>query len=204
MKNLLRKILIGTLLLGTSFVPVSAADIATEYNVEIKASATDESLAKEYYELGEKLRNAKKYSEAIDEFSKAIKLKPNYADAYHVRGIAYAQLGKYDDAIRDYNKAIQINPKFAMTYLNRGNTYRDLKKYGESPRDYNQAIEIDPNCSEAYSNRGWLYEDAFEELELAFEELELAFADYKKALECDPTNQTAQNNLERVRKKLQQ
>ena len=57
-------------------MPVSAADIVTEYNAAIKNSAAiEKSTAEEHFELGNKLYNEKKYSEAIDEFSKGTRIR---------------------------------------------------------------------------------------------------------------------------------
>ena len=52
--------------------------------------------------------------EAIKDFSKAIKLNPNYALAYNNRGIAKDNLGLYEEAIKDYDKAIKLNPNYAL------------------------------------------------------------------------------------------
>ena len=52
-------------------------------------------------------------------FTKAIEINPNYAEAYHERGLAYDAIGEYDRAISDYNKAIEINPKYEKAYNHR-------------------------------------------------------------------------------------
>ena len=51
---------------------------------------------------------------------RAIRIKPDYADAYHNRGGAYADKGEYDRAIADFTTAIRIKPDHAETYRNRG------------------------------------------------------------------------------------
>ena len=48
---------------------------------------------------------------AIEYLNNAIKLKPNYADAYHLRGNNYATLKQYQRAIEDYNEAIHLKPE---------------------------------------------------------------------------------------------
>ena len=76
-----------------------------------------------------------KYSDskkAIKYLSKAIKLKPGYAEAYYKRGNAYDDLGQYQWAIEDYNKAINLKPDYAKAYHNRGVAYlnQGKKKHG--------------------------------------------------------------------------
>ena len=47
---------------------------------------------------------------AIDEYTTAIQLDPDYAGAYYDRGIAYSNLGQHQRAIEDYDQAILIMP----------------------------------------------------------------------------------------------
>jgi tetratricopeptide (TPR) repeat protein len=60
------------------------------------------------------------YDRAIDDFSAAIRLDPNYGIAYSNRGRAWTVLLELDRAIADFNEAIRINPKHANAYFNRG------------------------------------------------------------------------------------
>ena len=48
------------------------------------------------------------YQGAIADYNQAIKIKPDYADAYYNRGIAKYNLGDYQGAIADYNQAAQL------------------------------------------------------------------------------------------------
>ena len=60
---------------------------------------------------------------AIEDYTKAIELKPNLAEAYNNLGAAYSDKGEYDRAVADYTKAIELKPNLAETYNNRGNAY---------------------------------------------------------------------------------
>jgi len=116
---------------------------------------------------------------AIAEFTKAIELDPNYADAYGRRGAAYSNKKDDDRAIADFTKAIELNPKFDLAYLNRGSSYVIKKEYELAIRDFTKAIEIGTNSEMAYIVRA----DAYEKIGRK----DLADADNKKFKELMST-----------------
>jgi tetratricopeptide (TPR) repeat protein len=58
---------------------------------------------------------------AIDEYTQAIEIDPQLAEAYVKRGLAYYFRGDIDLAIADYDRAIEIDPQYADAYVNRAN-----------------------------------------------------------------------------------
>lgn len=52
--------------------------------------------------------NNSDYDAAIQEYSKAIELVPDYPLAYIDRGIMYSQLRRFDDALADIDQAIDL------------------------------------------------------------------------------------------------
>ncbi len=81
----------------------------------------------------------------------AIKLDPDFFDAFASRGVAYDQKGLYDRAIADYTHAIAAaDPsgapaKLAETYFNRGAAYEHRRLYRQAVADYRAALELDPS-----------------------------------------------------------
>ena len=65
---------------------------------------------------------------------RAIKINPDFADAYVNRGAAYDDLGRHQEAIDDCNTAIKINPDYADAYYNRGYAYDEVRKVSRSDR----------------------------------------------------------------------
>ena len=94
------------------------------------------------------------WQEAIDDFNIALKINPNYAEVYMMRGISKAALGNKQGAVDDYNLALKIKPNLAEAYLNRGRAKTDLGNQQEAVDDYNLTLKIKPNLAEAYFNRG--------------------------------------------------
>lgn len=56
------------------------------------------------------------WEKSADCFSKAIKLKPAYAEAHHNLGIALDNLEQLEEAIFSYTKAIELKPDFAIAH----------------------------------------------------------------------------------------
>ena len=111
------------------------------------------SQAKFYYSQARDKSLNKDYKGAILDYTQAIKIDPNYADAYRGRGLTYYHLDDYQKAILDYTQAIKINPNYADAYRDRGFIYYLLKNYQKAMNDLNQAIKINPNDGLAYLYR---------------------------------------------------
>ena len=129
---------------------------------------------------------SRRYTEAIENYSKAIELNPKLVEAYNNRGLAYADLVKYDEALKDYNKAIELDQNHSNSYINRGNVYEKLERYFDAIEDYTKATELNPNDLKAYYNRGIVYQ--------ALEKYSDSIADYTKAIELNPKLVEAYNN----------
>lgn len=78
----------------------------------------------------------------LADFDEAIRLKPDFAEAYVDRGNTKRLLGKKREALSDYNKAIQIKPDYALAYANRGILKNDLGHVNEAKTDCETALEL--------------------------------------------------------------
>lgn len=77
-----------------------------QQNTVVKSSKND---AWESFKLGKEYYNRGQYSLAIQYYSKAIELNPDYAYAYHHRGLAYKALGNNKlNAQSDFDRAKQL------------------------------------------------------------------------------------------------
>ena len=126
------------------------------------------------------------HKEAIKHYDEAIKINPQFFQAYNNRGNAKSALGKHEEAIEDCDKAIKINPQLFQAYNNRGNAKSESGRHEEAIEDYNKAIEINPQYARAYYNRGNAKSESGRHEE--------AIEDYNKAIEINPQYATAYNN----------
>jgi len=127
---------------------------------------------------------------AIEYLSEAIKLKPDYADAYNNRGNAYSETGQYQMAIDDYNESVRLQPESVHGYNNRGLAFSRLEKHEQAIEDYNEAIRLKPDNSISYNNRGAAY--------LALNRYQQAIEDYSEAIRISPNYVDAYYNRANV------
>jgi tetratricopeptide (TPR) repeat protein len=121
------------------------------------SSNANQQNAKSFFDRGETYYNNNDFANAITQLSEAIRLDPNYSEAYSLRGAAYSMKDEYDTAIRDFNEAIRLDPSDAWAYYWRGSAYRMKSQYDTAIRDYNEAIKFDPSDAFSYAGRGEAY-----------------------------------------------
>jgi tetratricopeptide (TPR) repeat protein len=113
--------------------------------------AKNELTAQQWFERGV---NATEPDEEIRFYSEAIRLKPDYAEAFNNRGIARKAKGDLDGAIADFNQAIRLQPDCAETFCVRG-LARDAKgDLDGAIADYNQATLLKPDFAYPFFFRG--------------------------------------------------
>ena len=101
----------------TSIGLTSAVGIGAEV---LSAHAAYAQSAEDWFKSARAKASSGDYEEAIDDYTKALKINPQFADAYFHRGILKGRLGDAKGAISDADKAIKINPQNAMAYASRG------------------------------------------------------------------------------------
>lgn len=87
-------------------------------------------------------------------YDHAIRLKPDYAEAYNNRGNLLMREGQLEDALADYNHAVRLKPDYFKAYVNRGVTLHQLGDREAAIKDFNEAIRIAPGYAKAYYHRG--------------------------------------------------
>lgn len=104
-------------------------------------------LADEHLRIGKIYYSLRLLDEAIEEYQKALRLSPNFADIITQLGIALRDKGRYDEAIAEFAKAKQSNPRYIPARLHLGITYYSQGFYGLAEEEWREALVFDPDNS---------------------------------------------------------
>jgi lipoprotein NlpI len=91
------------------------------------------------------------YDSAVDSFTRAIRLRPDYAEAYFGRGWVNERLGQLESAVADYSWAIKVRPGFAAAYNNRGVVQLYRNRLEEAERDFEAALAAGDDEARRYA-----------------------------------------------------
>jgi tetratricopeptide (TPR) repeat protein len=105
-----------------------------------------------YYNLGEYCFTQGQLDEAIDDYLKAIQIRPSYDDALNNLGAALAVKGELDEAIARIRESIHYRPDKADAYYNLGNVFVMQHKLDEAASAYTEALRLKPDYPEAHNN----------------------------------------------------
>ena len=115
---------------------------------------------------------------ALDYFTQAMAMDPNYSEYYNDRGAVYLKLGRLAEAEADFRRAIELSPPYAEVWTNLGQCYREMHRRDEAVTAYTRSLDIEPRSPLALAGRA----DAY----FALGRLDAALADYDRALALDP------------------
>lgn len=102
--------------------------------------------AHEYYLMGnECIIKAHDLGAGLRCFDKALKMDPNYVDAWVRKGITLFDMGDDYEALVCLNKAVALNPQSFKARYNRGKTLYRQKHYEEALADFIKASQVRPD-----------------------------------------------------------
>ena len=172
------------------------------------------SEAEQHYKKGISYGNRGKIEMAIEEYTKAIELNPEYAEAFYHRGHDYYTLAEWttpgsfsyaprwdtrfdadecrDWAISDLSRAIELRQDYWEAYYWRGAAYLSMGEYDAAIADFSKVMELEykglpsPFDYGVYGARG----DAY----LQKGEYDSAISDFSKIIELHPKDDSAYMN----------
>ena len=133
-------ICIGMVLLMT--IPGPFAEEEINYEAEL------------YFGVGCTQERMGRGREALANYTKAIELRPNYAEAHNNLGNALAKSGNHSRAFNHLAQAIKINPDYAEAHYNIGVALVGMERFGDALPYFQRAVEIMPDFADAHFNLG--------------------------------------------------
>jgi len=112
--------------------------------------------AGEWSIVGMALGEQNQWPAAVDAFKEAIRLKPNFVEAYNNLGFAFAVLGMNPEAIKAHQQAIKVKPDFVAAHFNLAFVYAAGGRLTDAADEFKQATKIDPSWDVAQYHLGFV------------------------------------------------
>ena len=165
-----------TAVLHPASAPARRAATEQKAAAEMAPAVQEQELtAQQWFERG---FEAPDPDEKLRFYGNAIRLKPDFADAFNNRGTARADKGDLEGSLQDYNEAIRLKPDFAVAFHNRGATRYAKGDMEGALEDNSEAIRLKPDFASAFMGRG--------NARKAKGDLESALEDYGEAIRLKP------------------
>ncbi len=111
--------------------------------------AEDPKVIDAWFKLGNAYFRAGRFQEAIDNYRKALELKPDYDLAVINIAQAYRQMGNDEAAIAGYEHYLRIGPKDAYVRYQLGEIFLDRGDSTTAERWFREALDLDPKVAQA-------------------------------------------------------
>ncbi len=118
---------------------------------------TDQNNVVDHFELGNIAMQDNRPDAAIAEFKEALKINPEFAEAYNNMGLALFNQSRFDEAIEGFKNALRIEPDFPLAHANLGLVLLNKELVDEAIGELTTAVSLNSEIAEAYYNLGIAY-----------------------------------------------
>jgi tetratricopeptide (TPR) repeat protein len=94
---------------------------------------------------GAQAMERREMQQAIDCFTRAIEMDPNFAEAYNQRSIAHFLLDHSDEAVSDCQRTVELMPCHFGAWAGLGHCHANAGRFDEALKCYKQALAINPH-----------------------------------------------------------
>ena len=116
----------------------------------VRALEIDPRLAEAHCSLGNVAWHEYDWTRAVEEFRKAIELKPDYATAHQWLAETLTDLGRLAEAKEEIDRALQADPTALILHLVAGNVSFFERDYDRAADWYRKTLEIEPAFDQAH------------------------------------------------------
>ncbi len=86
------------------------------------------------------------YADAVADFDEAIRLRPEYGEAFHNRGVAKWRMGELEGALADFDESVALGQvELWRAYKVRGDLKAEMGQLDEALADYKRSLAIRPD-----------------------------------------------------------
>ena len=152
-----------------------------------KAIALEPAVADGYNNLGNALKDQKRFEEARDAYEQAIRRNQDYPEAWNNLAITLQELGHFTEALAAYDTSLALRPDIADTISNRATALLAQQRFVEAEADFRKALALRPDHPQILNNLGdcLLKQERFAE----------AVATFRRAVELRPDYGDGWTNL---------
>ena len=125
----------------------------------------------------------KRYDDAISQWQKAIKLKPDYHFGYNNLGNAFLLKNDLNQALLNYEEAIKINPNYFEAIYNKANIFLKLKDFSNALKYYDKVLSLKNDYFSAHQGKAIVYKK--------IEKFDEAINQWEKVISLTPDNENA-------------
>lgn len=106
--------------------------------------------ASSFIKEADKLRTEKKYTEAIEKYSKALELKPTSKDAFEGRSECYMKNKEFDKASNDFKYLLNMKPHNMSYIMGLADCYLSMNRYKNAIEYCQRALSEEEDNLEAF------------------------------------------------------
>jgi len=110
-----------------------------------------------YYSLGNLADNKKQWDQAIQLYTTALSVDPNYTNAYMGLAGDYYEKGDYRLEVSNAENAANSDPDNAEAWYYLGTAYEDVGEFDNAIVAYNKALSINPGYKDALHDLSLVY-----------------------------------------------
>jgi tetratricopeptide (TPR) repeat protein len=103
---------------------------------------------------GNDLYDQKDYKQAAEAYREALRLKPDYADAWYDLATAYVWSGQLQQSIEAYRETTHLNQNDAVAWAGLGFAFGSLGQIQQSIDAFREAVRLKPDYGKAWYNLG--------------------------------------------------
>jgi tetratricopeptide (TPR) repeat protein len=137
---------------------------------------------------------ALKFDEAMREYQAAVRLKPDYIEAYYNMGLVYSAKKQRAEAIYMYRKVLSMSAynasQYAITYNEIGMNFAELGEMDQAAKSFSESVKHEPDSVEFRNNYAYAL--------MSKGDMEAALQEFQNVLKMSPGNSYATEAIKSI------